>query len=92
MLRKLSESFDGTWRTSSLTIAPHPDSEPIHPPGTLEQYLPKEKHLGAVDMTGVEVEVKEETEEEKQRKIRVANKPNIDECLSLYDFEVSRVF
>ncbi|ORY90111.1 FMN-dependent dehydrogenase-domain-containing protein [Leucosporidium creatinivorum] len=61
--------------------------EPIHPPGTLEQYLPKEKHLGSVDMTGVEVVVKEETEEEKQRKIRVANKPPIDECLSLYDFE-----
>jgi L-lactate dehydrogenase (cytochrome) len=39
-------------------------------------------------MTGVEVVVKEETEEEKQRKIRVANKPPLDECLSLYDFEV----
>ncbi|SCV68483.1 BQ2448_604 [Microbotryum intermedium] len=61
--------------------------EPIHPPGTLEEYLPKDKHLGKVDMTGVEVEVKEETEEEKARKIRVANKPNISEILSLYDFE-----
>ena len=49
--------------------------------------MPKEKHLGPVDMTGVEIEIKEETEEEKQRKIRVANKPPIDECLSLYDFE-----
>lgn len=57
----------------------------------MEQYLPKEKHLGPVDMTGVEVVVKEETEEEKQRKIRVANKPPLDECLSLYDFEVSLV-
>lgn len=72
--------------TSRPTILPH--SEPIHPPGTLEQYLPKDKHLGPVDMNGVEVVVKEETEEEKQRKIRVANKPPIDECLSLYDFEV----
>ncbi|KDE09784.1 L-lactate dehydrogenase (cytochrome) [Microbotryum lychnidis-dioicae p1A1 Lamole] len=61
--------------------------EPIHPPGTLEEYLPKEKHLGKVDMTGVEIEVKEETEEEKARKIRVANKPDISEILSLYDFE-----
>ncbi|GAA6060227.1 hypothetical protein JCM10212_002306 [Sporobolomyces blumeae] len=61
--------------------------EPIHPPGTLEQYLPKDKHLGPVDMTGMKIVVKEETEEEKERKKRVANKPPISECLSLYDFE-----
>jgi hypothetical protein len=29
------------------------------------------------------------TEEEVERLVRVANKPPIDECLSLYDFEVS---
>ena len=40
-------------------------------------------------MAGVVAEVKEVTEEETQRLIRVANKPPIDECLSLYDFEVS---
>ncbi|GAA6032754.1 hypothetical protein JCM8097_000775 [Rhodosporidiobolus ruineniae] len=61
--------------------------EPIHPPGTLEQYLPKEKHLGDVDLSGLEIVAKEETQEEKERKERVANKPPIDECLSLYDFE-----
>ncbi|GAA5895131.1 hypothetical protein JCM5296_000889 [Sporobolomyces johnsonii] len=61
--------------------------EPIHPPGTLEQYLPKEKHLGAVDLSGMKIVAKEETEEEKARKQRVANKPSMDECLSLYDFE-----
>lgn len=38
------------------------------------------------------VEVKEETQEEKERKIRVANKPPLDEVLSLYDFEVRGPF
>lgn len=63
-------------------------SEPIHPPGTLEQYLPKEKHLGPVDLTGIEIKPKEETSEEKARKQRAEEKPPLDECLSLYDFEV----
>ncbi|BGP52935.1 hypothetical protein JCM8202_004016 [Rhodotorula sphaerocarpa] len=61
--------------------------EPIHPPGTLEQYLPKEKHLGPVDLTGMEIKPKEETSEEKARKQRAEEKPPLDECLSLYDFE-----
>lgn len=64
------------------------NSEPIHPPGTLEQYLPKEKHLGPVDLSGLEIVAKEETSEEKARKQRVQEKPPLDECLSLYDFEV----
>lgn len=82
------EGWAAPRRITAANIAVSP-SEPIHPPGTLEQYLPKEKHLGVVDMTGVEVVIKEETEEEKQRKIRVENKPDISLCLSLYDFEVS---
>ncbi|TKA55417.1 hypothetical protein B0A53_02341 [Rhodotorula sp. CCFEE 5036] len=61
--------------------------EPIHPPGTLEQYLPKEKHLGPVDLSGLKIVAKEETSEEKARKQRVQDKPPLDECLSLYDFE-----
>ncbi|KAM0755604.1 hypothetical protein T439DRAFT_320309 [Meredithblackwellia eburnea MCA 4105] len=61
--------------------------EPIHPPGTLEQYLPKEKHLGPVNMESVVRVVKEMTPEEKERQDRIANKPSLDECLSLYDFE-----
>lgn len=64
-------------------------SEPIHPPGTLEQYLPKEKHLGPVDLSGLKIVAKEETKEEKERKQRMQEKPPLDECLSLYDFEVS---
>jgi hypothetical protein len=63
-------------------------SEPIHPPGTLEQYLPKDRHLGPVDLSGLEIVAKEDSQEEKDRKVREKNKPPIDECLSLYDFEV----
>lgn len=74
---------------------PHTDplvthSEPIHPPGTLEQYLPKDKHLGPVDLSGLEIVAKQETQEEKDRKKRAEEKPPMDECLSLYDFEVRR--
>ncbi|GAA5857273.1 hypothetical protein JCM5353_003596 [Sporobolomyces roseus] len=61
--------------------------DPIHPSDTLVKYLPKEKHLGSVDMTGVKIVAKEDTQEEKERKEREANKPSMDECLSLYDFE-----
>lgn len=62
--------------------------EPLHPPNALTEYLAKGKHLGKVDMTGVAIEVKEISPEEEARLVRVANKPPIDECLSLYDFEV----
>ncbi|GAA5844598.1 hypothetical protein JCM3766R1_002676 [Sporobolomyces carnicolor] len=61
--------------------------DPIHPPGTAEQYLPKDKQLGPVDLTGLEIVAKEESQEEKERKERDANKPDMNECLSLYDFE-----
>jgi hypothetical protein len=50
----------------------------------------QDKHLGAVDMTGVKTEVEEEdtSEEEQARQERIKNKPPLSECLSLYDFEV----
>ena len=38
-------------------------------------------------MTGVKIVAKEDSQEEKERKERAANKPSMDECLSLYDFE-----
>lgn len=38
-------------------------------------------------MSTVIVEEKIETQEEKELKERIANKPHISECLSLYDFE-----
>lgn len=40
-------------------------------------------------MSGIVAEVKIISAEEKARLVRVANRPPIDECLSLYDFEVS---
>ncbi len=61
--------------------------DPIHPPGTLEENLPKEKCLGAVDPSTIP---KEEPKEESQQ---VAKKddggiPPLSQCLNLYDFEV----
>ena len=74
---------------AQLTARSFRHSEPIHPPGTLEQYLPKDKHLGPVDMSSVVAVVQEVTQEEKDRQQRIAEKPSLDECLSLYDFEAS---
>lgn len=54
----------------------------------MEQYLPKEKHLGDVDMAGVVVVAKVETAEDKRRNLAILNRPPLDECLSLYDLEV----
>src|SRR5689334_5031430 len=45
--------------------------EPIHPPDTLDKFLPKDKHLGPVNMDTVEQEVKEESPEEKERQERI---------------------
>jgi len=62
--------------------------DPIHPPGTIEQYLPKEKHLGPVDPATIVVVKKEITPEEKEREELKKNLPGLDQCLSLYDFEI----
>lgn len=61
--------------------------DPIHPPNTLDTYLDKSKHLGEVDMSTVEKVVKQRTEEEKDLDRRRANKPPLDTCMNLYDFE-----
>ena len=60
---------------------------PIHPPDTLDKFLPKDKHLGAVNMDTVEQEVKEETPEEKERQERIKNMPQLEACYNLMDFE-----
>jgi L-lactate dehydrogenase (cytochrome) len=62
--------------------------DPIHPPGTLEENLPKEKCLGKVDMSTVKQEKKEESEEDKQIAKNKESIPPLDQCLNLYDFEV----
>ena len=61
--------------------------DPIHPPNTLDTYLPKDKHKGTVDMTGVKVEEAELSPEDKVRADRLQDKPSLSECLSLHDFE-----
>lgn len=61
--------------------------DPIHPPNTLDTYLPKDKHKGTVDMTGVKVEEAELSPEDKIRADRLQDKPPLSECLSLHDFE-----
>ncbi|GAA94888.1 uncharacterized protein L969DRAFT_86189 [Mixia osmundae IAM 14324] len=61
--------------------------EPIHPPNAINDFLPKEHHLGKVDMSTVVVEAKEETEEDRARQKRAEEKPALDELLNLFDFE-----
>ena len=61
--------------------------EPIHPPDTLDKFLPKEKHLGAVDMQTVEQEEKEESPAEKERQERIKSMPPLEACYNLMDFE-----
>lgn len=40
--------------------------EPIHPPNVLDDYLPKEKHLGQVDKETLKVEKAEVTAEDRE--------------------------
>lgn len=61
--------------------------EPIHPPDTLDKYLPESKHLGPVDMGTVEQEKKEVTPEEMERQQRIKEMPLLDQCYNLMDFE-----
>ena len=61
--------------------------DPVHPPDTLDKYLDKSKHLGPVDMSTVEVEHKEETPEEAERKQAVELRPSLEQMYNLLDFE-----
>ncbi|SJX65350.1 probable CYB2-L-lactate dehydrogenase (cytochrome b2) [Sporisorium reilianum f. sp. reilianum] len=62
--------------------------DPIHPPGTLEENLPKEKCLGPVDPSTIQ------KDEKKQQPAKAAapqddgGVPPLSQCLNLYDFEV----
>ncbi|KAF9777861.1 FMN-dependent dehydrogenase-domain-containing protein [Thelephora terrestris] len=61
--------------------------EPIHPPDAITANLPKEKHLGPVDLSTVaKVEVRI-TDEEKARLKNVEARPPLSEILNLHDFE-----
>jgi len=63
--------------------------EPIHPPDTLEKYLDRSKHLGAVDMSTVEREAAadDESPEERARQQRIREMPLLSQCYNLLDFE-----
>lgn len=61
--------------------------DPIHPPDTLDKYLPLDKHLGPVNMDSVEVEEEEITPDEIARLERVKNMPSLEACYNLMDFE-----
>ncbi|KAK3688164.1 FMN-dependent dehydrogenase-domain-containing protein [Podospora appendiculata] len=61
--------------------------EPIHPPDTLEKYLDKSKHLGAVDMSTVVKEKTADSPDEKERQKRIQEMPLLEQCYNLLDFE-----
>ncbi|KAM7206894.1 cytochrome b2, mitochondrial [Naviculisporaceae sp. PSN 640] len=62
--------------------------DPIHPPDTLEKYLPKDKHLGPVDMSTVIKDTSEEdSPEEIERQQRIKEMPLLSQCYNLLDFE-----
>ena len=61
--------------------------EPIHPPDTLDKYLEKSKHLGDVNMNTVEKEQEVEDPDEAARQERIKNKPILEQCYNLMDFE-----
>lgn len=63
--------------------------DPIHPPGTLEENLPKEKCLGKVDMSTVKKEEKKPSQADKEIAKAKDELPPLELCLNLYDFEVS---
>jgi len=67
--------------------------DPIHPPGTLEENLPKEKCLGKVDPSSVPKEAKKEQSQQDKQIARAKDEiPPLEMCLNLYDFEVSTLF
>lgn len=61
--------------------------DPIHPPDTLDKYLPKDKHKGPVDMSTVVVEKAEVLPEEEERLKRIQEMPLLEQCYNLLDFE-----
>ncbi|KAF8514650.1 FMN-dependent dehydrogenase-domain-containing protein [Hysterangium stoloniferum] len=61
--------------------------DPIHPPDAITKNLPKDKHLGKIDINTVKKVVKEITVEEKERQARVNLRPHLGEIINLHDFE-----
>ena len=68
--------------------------EPVHPPNVLENYLPKDKHLGDIDQESIDIlkmqeNSKEETEDELRMEREHAAKPALRGILNLQEMEVS---
>ncbi|KAF3901936.1 hypothetical protein ABW21_db0208111 [Orbilia brochopaga] len=61
--------------------------DPIHPPDTLDKYLDRSKHMGDVDMSTVKVEAKAVDPLESERQEYIKNKPSLEQCYNLLDFE-----
>lgn len=59
---------------------------PIHPPDTIEKFLPPEKHLGPL-IGEFEQEDEEMTDEEYDRLDRISRKPPLSQMINLHDFE-----
>lgn len=76
---KIIEKFAGKDATETY--------DPIHPPDTLDKYLPKDKHMGEVNMKTVKVEKEELDPNEEERLERVKRMPMLEQCYNLLDFE-----
>lgn len=64
--------------------------EPVHPKGTIERFLPSEKHLGPVDPTTFEPQAASSVSEEpaSDQQLSKGDIPRlISLCMSLYDIE-----
>ncbi|KKA28915.1 hypothetical protein TD95_002494 [Thielaviopsis punctulata] len=64
--------------------------DPVHPSDTLDRYLPKDKHLGPVDMSTVDsssLASPHEIAQEKARQAAIAAQPPLSQCYNLLDFE-----
>ncbi|KAF8180626.1 glyoxylate dehydrogenase [Pholiota molesta] len=61
--------------------------ERIHPPYAIQNNLPIEKHIGALDPNIVVKVVKKVTEEDKRRQALINCRPPLNEILNLHDFD-----
>ncbi|EJD07962.1 glyoxylate dehydrogenase [Fomitiporia mediterranea MF3/22] len=62
--------------------------EPIHASDVVTTHLPKEKHLGPVDLATAKQVVEIKTPEQRKREALMAARPPLQEILNLFDFEV----
>lgn len=63
--------------------------DPVHPPGTIEKYLPAEALQGDVDVDTVPESVLQERRAlEEEEAARRRDLPPLDRCLNLFDFEM----